>query len=415
MLTTKSVDSLSIISVIALGFIAFAIGQEFKFSDLKKLGKKVLVITIFQSLFAVVFVIVGLGIYQIFAPGQINISMILILGAIATATAPAATLMVVRQYKAKGIVTSTLLPVVALDDAIGLILFSLCMGMAQVFSAGDISIGLSILKALGEIAASFGIGAILGFLLVLLTRWIKDKDIELVAVIFVVLAGVGICEFSIGLELSALLIWMMIGVIYANYGKNTSVVFGDLGTWTVPLYMLFFILSGAQLDLSVLPYVGVIGVLYVVLRSLGKYMGAYTGAAIVKSDKKVRNYLGLTLLPQGGVEIGMIEMVKEIPEFAGIASKIATVVLSAILVYELIGPVITKFALMKTGEIIIKKKSHQTTNDMNAELNMHVNDVNNAMNNEINGSDIEDETDEINEDTKTDDISTDEKNEDDPK
>ena len=345
---------IKIISTVALGFIAFSIGGEFKLEHLKKLGKSIVTITFCQALFAVAFVMLGLFALKFAFPDQIDTPMILLLGAIATATAPAATLMVVKQYRARGIVTDTLLPVVALDDAIGLMVFSICVALAKVFAVGEqLTFMSTVVTPLLEIALSLVVGAALGALLALCMRFFRSRANRLCLMIVAVLAGVGLSEMNwpMGLSLSSLLTCMMTGAVFANMRKDSLQILDGTENWTPPLYMLFFVISGAELDLKVIPLIGIAGVAYIVFRSMGKYLGAFTGAAMVKADKNVRNYLGLTLLLQAGVAIGMAQVVANTPEFAAQSSQIVTIVLCATLVYELVGPLITKIALVKSGEI----------------------------------------------------------------
>ena len=277
--------------------------------------------------------------------------MALLLGAIAAATAPAATLMVVRQYRAKGPVTDTLLPVVAFDDAVGLMIFSVCFSLAKSMSTGAaITVHEALLKPLLEIAMSIGIGAILGAILALCMRVFHSRANRLCLMITAVILGVA---FSDLLDLSSLLVCMMIGALFANLRNDAAEILDGTEQWTPPLFMLFFVLSGAELDLTILPIVGVMGVVYLAARSLGKYFGAFFGAMLSKSERTVRNYLGITLLPQAGVAIGMAQSVAANPELhsAGISSQIVAIVLFATLVYELVGPVATKLALTAAGEI----------------------------------------------------------------
>lgn len=351
--SAQAIADFSILSDIALGFIAFSIGCEFKLSSLKKIGGKVVVITIFQALITAVVVAVS-----IFAISK-DVALALTLGAIATATAPAATLMVVRQYKAKGPVVDTLLPVVAFDDAIGLIVFAIMISISKVVAAGSaLTIETVLLAPLLEIVLSVVIGAALGALLALVMRFFKSRANRLSLMIATVLLGVGVTILFDALgwySLSSLLLCMMIGAVFANLRSDSNLVVEGIDRWTPPLFMFFFILSGAELDLSVILSVGIIGIIYILARSLGKYFGAFFGALTVKSDKHIRNYLGLTLLPQAGVAIGMAKVVAdEMPSEIG--SKIVTVVLCSVLVFELIGPIVTKIALIKAGEIVKEPK-----------------------------------------------------------
>lgn len=350
LLTEDAVQSLAPITDIALGFIAFSIGGEFKLSYIKKLGVRIIVITLVQAITTVLFVIGAL----LLIPNESDthrISMALLLGAIAAATAPAATLMVVRQYRAKGPVTDTLLPVVAFDDAIGLMIFSVCFSLAKSLSTGAaITFSEAVLKPLLEIVLSICIGAALGAILTICMRFFRSRANRLCLMITAVVLGVA---FSDLLDLSSLLVCMMIGALFANLRNDAIEILDGTEQWTPPLFMLFFVLSGAELDLTILPIVGVMGVVYLAARSLGKYFGAFFGAMLSKSERTVRNYLGITLLPQAGVAIGMAQSVAVNPELhaAGISNQIVAIVLFATLVYELVGPVLTKIALTKAGEI----------------------------------------------------------------
>jgi Kef-type K+ transport system membrane component KefB len=349
----QAIADFSILSDIALGFIAFSIGCEFKLSSLKKIGGKVVIITIFQALLTAI--VVSLAIFAF----SRDVALSLTLGAIATATAPAATLMVVRQYKAKGPVVDTLLPVVAFDDAIGLIVFSVLLAISKVVATNSgVTLEAVLLAPLIEIFLSLAIGAALGALLALVMRFFKSRANRLSLMIATVLLGVGITKLFAAIDwcsLSSLLMCMMIGAIFANMRSDSNLVVEGVDRWTPPLFMFFFILSGAELDVSVIITVGIIGIIYIVARSVGKYFGAYLGALTTKSDKSIRHYLGFTLLPQAGVAIGMAKVVSdEMP--ADIGVKIVTVVLCSVLFFELVGPVVTKLALMRAGEIIKEPK-----------------------------------------------------------
>ncbi len=352
-LTTETVSDIGFVTTIALGFIAFSIGGEFKISTIKKLGMKILSITFLQAFGAVILVMASLFVVRAIKPDLVTIPMILLLSAISTATAPAATLMVVRQYKAHGPVTDTLLPVVAFDDAIGLIVFSICFGISKALMGGGAVTAVNIIVLpLAEIFFSLLIGGALGAVLALLCSVFKSRANRLCCIITFVLVAVGLCELSVkGVSLSSLLTCMMVGAVFCNLRKDSEVILDGSDRWTPPVFMLFFILSGANLDLKVVPYIGVIGVVYILARALGKYFGAYLGAVVTKSDKHVRNHLGITLLPQAGVAIGMSQMVAAEPELQSISGRIVTVVLCATLVYELIGPVLTKMSLKTAGEI----------------------------------------------------------------
>ena len=348
-----TVESFDMIVTLALGFIAFSIGGEFKLGTLKKLGKNVTVITFFQALGAVAVVFVVLLVAGLCgALGEDYLPMVFTLSAIATATAPAATLLVVRQYKAHGPVTETLLPVVAMDDAIGLMIFAIFNAIAVAIASGETpTVTTMLLDPLLEIFLSLLIGFALGLVVALCTRVIKSRANRLCLCITATVVGVALADMW---GLSSLLLCMMIGAVFSNLGFEVDRVLEGTDRWTPPLFMLFFVISGADLDLSILPTVGILGALYIIARALGKYFGAMAGAAVVKADPNIRKYLGITLLPQAGVAVGMAQIA--LSEFTAlgesdIGRKIQAVVLCATLVYEIVGPVLTKISLKKAGEI----------------------------------------------------------------
>ena len=338
---SENLDALSIITNVALGFIAFSIGGEFKLSSLKQLGAKIFVITVFEAVGASVLVITTLVLLKF------PLTLALILGAIASATAPAATLMVVRQYKAQGPVTSTLLPVVAIDDAVCLMLFSILSSVAKSLeSEGGFNLYQTILKPIIEIVISLVIGFVLGIILSIGTKFFKSRANRISLVVTAVFLGVGISD---KFGLSSLLLCMAIGAALANYSPVSDPVMDGSERWTPPLFMLFFVISGAQFNFSVLKTVGAVGVIYILMRSFGKYFGAMLGCKIPGTEKTVRQYLGITLLPQAGVAIGMAQLsLTVVPEYG---EQIRAVVLCATLVYELVGPLLTKLSLQKAGEI----------------------------------------------------------------
>ena len=340
LISREQLQSMNVISEAALGFIAYAIGGEFKLTYLKKIGKAPLTITIFQGLATAFCVDAGLIALGFEAPVS------LLLGAIALATAPAATLMVVRQYRADGPVTRMLLPVVAMDDALGLMVFSVSASVAEGLLGGEMTFQSMVLSPLIEIVGSLALGSFLGLALGFCSRFFASRGNKLALTIALVLAGVGLCDLW---GLSSLLVCMMIGAVMVNVSQQHEVLMEQCDRFTPPLFLLFFVLSGAELDLSVLPAVGLMGVSYLLLRSLGKWGGTMLGAVCVKADDNVRKYLGLTLLPQAGVAIGMSQLVAG--RFPALAGSVNTVVLAGVLVFELVGPIITKIALTKAGEI----------------------------------------------------------------
>lgn len=340
------------ITSVALGFIAFSIGGEFKWESLKRVGTKAVIITLFQALAALALVDIVLLVFGFDVPLSIT------LGAIATATAPAATLMVVRQYRAQGTMTNTLLSVVAMDDAVGLAAFSISLAIAQSLTSGAApTLYNMLISPLLEIMLSLVVGGLLGALLSFLMRFFRSRANRLSLMLAAVLAGVALAD---GYGLSSLLTCMAIGAAMVNLRDDSEMLVETIDRWTPPLFTLFFVISGAELDLHVLSTVGILGLLYILARLLGKYFGARVGASVVKSEPKIRKYLGLTLLPQAGVAIGMAQVViTKLPEYG---AEIRAVVLCATLVYELIGPVITRIALERSGEIpgsVLAEQKHR--------------------------------------------------------
>lgn len=330
-----------ILADLALGFIAFSIGSEFKWSFLKQVGMTPIIITIFEAFGAVLvldFVLILIG---------TPLPVALLLGAIGAATAPAATLMVVRQYKADGPVTRMLLPVVAMDDAAALIAFSLSAAVVQILvSTSHTSLLSMIIKPFIEIGGSVLLGAVLGILAALSMRWLKHDSDRLGISLAVILAGVGL---SAWLDFSSLLACMAAGAVFCNISKDSVKLMKLTDAATPPLFLIFFVISGAELDLSVLKSIGLIGIVYVFGRVLGKIGGAYLGARVSKADSVIRRYLGYMLIPQAGVAIGLSLVAMRIMPESG--PTIRAVILCATLIYELFGPVITKIALKKAGEI----------------------------------------------------------------
>ena len=341
LIEANAVANLSVITNVALGFIAFSIGGEFYIDHIKTIGAKVIVITLFEALTAVFIIDVVLLTLGYDSPLAIT------LGAISAATAPAATIMVVRQYKAKGPLTSTLLPVVAMDDAVALMAYSVSSQVAIMFMRGhEFNLVNTIATPLINISLSLLIGAGLGLFIAFLNIFFHSSANRMCISIFAVLLGLYIAKT---LNLSDLLLCMSTGAVYVNLRKDIDKTLAKLTDFTVPIYMLFFVISGASLKFDVLMKVGTIGVLYIVLRVIGKYLGAFAGTALMNSEPQVRKYLGVTLIPQAGVAIGMAQLsLRNMPE---LGETIQAVVLSATLVYELIGPVCAKFALYKAGEI----------------------------------------------------------------
>lgn len=339
-------ENMSMISDLALGFIAFSIGGEFKLSYFKRVGITPIVIAIFEALVAVVLV------DSVLILAGVSIPFALVLGSIAAATAPAATIMVIKQYKAKGPVTETLLSVVAIDDAVALILFGLSIALAKAMTNSGTSILESILTPAWEISFSIIGGMILGTLLTFFSRFFESRGNRLSLAFGFVLFALYLSSTYDG---SSLLMIMSLSAMYANLYKDVDRIMELTERATPPLFMLFFVLSGAHLDLSILPSVGMIGTIYILFRVIGKYIGAYLGAKITNAPEKVRTYLGPALIPQAGVAIGLTFVAQTVvPEYA---PSIRAVILCGTLIYELIGPAITKISLQKAGEIEMAPKA----------------------------------------------------------
>ena len=335
------VESAHMLSDAALGFIAFSIGGEFKVTYLRKVGKGPVLITILEAMGAVILVLVGLLIAGFPLP------LALCLGAIAAATAPAATIMVIRQYRAKGPVTDTLMTVVAMDDAVALMAFGIAAGIARSMMApGSASIWMSVFQPILEIVLSLGLGFLLGLLMTLPLRWFKKDGNRTILMLGFVLLGVGLAEWF---DLSGLLLCMAAGAALVNLSGNASAVFRLAEGFTPPLFLAFFVLSGAEMDLAVLPTIGLAGTLYLLLRVAGKIGGSYLGALLGKAPAVVRRWLGPALVPQAGVAIGLsLAATRILPEYG---DTIRAVVLCATILYEIAGPVLAKLSLKKAGEI----------------------------------------------------------------
>ena len=358
--TLEQVSSLSVISEIALGFIAFSIGSEFRMHDLKKIGKQAFVVGIFQALVATLFVDIALFVVYLMMPNVLSIPQVITLGAIATATAPAATLMVVRQYKAKGPLTKLLLPIVALDDAVGLIVFAVSFGIAKgMVNGGTMDLVGIIVNPLVEIVVSLILGAVMGWLLTQIEKLFNSNTNRLnMTIAFVALTAalssqINLLSIHIGpvhIGTSSLLVCMMLGTVFCNICPLSEDVMTRSDKWTSPLLALFFVISGAELELSVfadLAIVG-IGVIYIVVRCLGKYLGSMWSAKATKCEPNICKYLGITLFPQAGVALGMCTLAMELGEPGRL---IRNITLFAILIYEILGPLMTRWALTKAGDI----------------------------------------------------------------
>ena len=340
-LSAEQVESLSVISNMALAFIAFTVGLSFKRSYFKRVGMTPVVIALLEALVAV-FLVQG----ALIAAG-FDVAFSIVLGAIAAATAPAATIMVIKQYGAKGPVTDTLMAVVAIDDAVALVAFGFAVSIAGVISGnGGGNIFLSILQPLWQVFLSLLIGAVMGVLFKIPLRFFKKSGNRLIIIIgfvFMTSALATLCGVS------ELLACMALGSIFCNISTESDSINDLCDFFTPPLFELFFVVSGAGLDVSVLPQIGVMGAIYVVVRCVGKYLGAFIGAKIMKAPDAVAKYIGPTLIPQAGVAIGLTIVAQSVvPHYA---AQVRAVILCGTLIYELVGPAITKITLKKAGEI----------------------------------------------------------------
>ena len=366
--TTESyIKQFDILSNLALGFIAFTIGNEFRIKDLEKMGKQAITVGILQAVITTALVDVVLIVLHLIAPDLLSLQSAIVLGAIAAATAPAATLMVIKQYKATGPLTKLLLMVVALDDAVGLVLFSVSFGIASAIESGAISIITVLLEPILELVFSIILGTLLGVSLNFLERFFHSRSKRLSLVVAFVMLGVGLSMLTLninGVKLSSslLLTQMIAGTVFCNICSASDEIMDRLDRWTAPLLVLFFVLSGSGLDFSIFknPLVLVIGIIYIISRSAGKIGGAYLSTRLTHCSKEIQHYLGITLLPQAGVALGMA---KEALVFSD-GKIISNIVLFSVFVYELVGPMLTKISLEKAGEInTSERKSSRVTND----------------------------------------------------
>lgn len=354
-ITGEQIEGFGLISDLALGFIAFSMGSEFRISQLKRIGKQATFVGVFQALFTTVIVDAALIILHLIIPDKFSLQSAIVLGSVATATAPAATLMVVKQYKAKGPVTDILLPVVALDDAVGLVVFAVSFGIARSLGTGSVNVTSVILEPVLEVILSLFLGFVMGLLFTLCEKYFHSRSKRMaVSVTFVMMTvAISSMSFEIGsvhIGFSSLLACMMLGTVFCNICEVSEELMERADRWTTPILILFFVISGAELELSVFADIMVvlIGAIYIISRSLGKYFGAGISARLSKCNPNVVKYLGITLLPQAGVALGMaIKAIELGPEGA----IVRNITLFAVLVYEIIGPLLTKVALTKAGDI----------------------------------------------------------------
>ena len=359
------VNQYALISNVALGFIAFAIGNEFRLSQLKNTGRQAMIVGISEGLVASLAVNIAMFVLHMILGDKLPISTAITLGAIATATAPTTTLIVVRQYKAKGKLTDILLPVVALDDAVALMVFAVSFGVAQALKDGAFNVTSILVEPLLEIVLSLVVGAFMGWLLTQLETLFNSNSNRLsltIAFVFLTVA-VSMAEFDVGgihIQFSSLLVCMMLGTIFCNICPLSEDLMEKSDRWTAPLFALFFVISGAGLELSVFSDISIviIGVVYIVCRCIGKYIGAFLSSSAAGCDPTVRKYLGITLFPQAGVALGMC--ITAAAKFGEEGAMIRNIILFSVLVYELVGPSMTKWALGKSGDI--RPKSHEVEN-----------------------------------------------------
>lgn len=374
--TLEQVESISVITQVAMGFIAFTIGNEFRLTQLKHMGKQAIIVGIVQAVVTTVVVDIALILLHLAFPSIISLPAAIVLGAIASATAPAATLMVVKQYKAEGPLTSLLMLVVAIDDAVGLILFAVSMGIANAIEMGSVSVTGMIVEPIMEIVLSLGLGAVMGLLLNYLEIFFHSRSKRMsLSVAFVMLTvGLSMLKFEIGgihCGFSLLLVCMMTGTVFCNVCETSEELMNRVDGWTVPLNILFFVLSGAELDLQILsnPMVLLIGVIYIVTRCLGKYSGSYSSCTLTKCSKRIIKNLGITLFPQAGVALGMSLTAASLSDGA----MVRNVVLFSVLVYELIGPALTKRSLLDAGEIKLDgRTSARSKNKPKPPISLHI-------------------------------------------
>ena len=336
----EMVEKFDVIKDLATGFIAFSIGTEFEFKYIKKLGKSPMVIACCESVGAVLLVV--LGIYLVSG----NVQLALIMGAIAAATDPAATILVARQYKAEGIVTKTLIPVVAIDDATALMSYGVCVALAKTLT-GQVTV-MTFIEPIKEIFGSMAFGIFLGIIFTVLIKFYTGRGNRLAITIAMVSLCVAVSHIEV-LNFSPLLACMALSITVVNVSHHWEPVFEQMDRMTPPIFMLFFFVTGAGMDISILPQVGLLGIVYIVVRVLGKMLGAYVGGKVSHADVRVQKYLGIGLIPQAGVAIGLAMMCGSVvPEYA---DKITAVVICGTIIYELIGPIFTKKMLVKIGEI----------------------------------------------------------------
>ena len=360
-ITSNQIHGLGVISELALGFIAFAMGNEFRIHEIKKIGKAATIIGVLQAVITCLLVdAILIGLHFII-PHKFSLTSAIVLGAIATATAPAATLMVVKQYKAKGKLTDILLPVVALDDAVGLIIFAISFGIAKSLNTGAVDVMGILVEPMLEIILSLGLGALLGVLFSLCEKLFHSRSKRMAVTVTFVMLGVALSSLSfhigtVHIAFSSLLTCMMLGTVFCNMCDFSEELMARADRWTAPILILFFVISGAELELTVFKdvIIIVIGLVYILSRSIGKILGARVSSQMTKQDPNIVKYLGITLLPQAGVALGMAIKASQLGPEGAIVRNIT---LFAVLVYEIVGPFLTKVCLTKAGDIIPEERT----------------------------------------------------------
>lgn len=357
----EELELLKIISEVALGFIAFSMGSEFRLSQLKAIGKKATIIGVFQGVITCVIVDVALIIVHLIRPDVISLEAAIILGAIATATAPAATVMVIKQYKAKGKLTDVLLPVVALDDAVGLVIFAVSFGIAKSMGSNNVEVLNIILEPLIEVIISLLLGLIIGHIFNEVEKHFHSRSKRMSVVVTFVMLAVGLSSmkfevWDIHIGFSSLLTCMMLGTVFCNECDVSEELMNRADRWTSPILILFFVISGAELELSIFTQLSVVivGIVYIASRTFGKLFGAGITSKLVKCDDSIVKYLGITLLPQAGVALGMA---LKATELGNDGKMVRNITLFAVLIYEMIGPFLTKIALTKSGDIVVEERT----------------------------------------------------------
>ena len=371
----EAVEGMSILTQTALGFIAFSMGNEFRLTQLKHMGSKAIIVGIVQAVVTTVAVDIVLIALHLLFPQILSLPAAIVLGAIASATAPAATLMVVKQYKADGPLTRLLLLVVAIDDAVGLLLFSVSFGIATALESGAVNVLGVVVEPIIEILLSLGLGTVMGLLLHWVETFFHSRGKRMsISVAFVLLTvGLSMLKFRVGVihcGFSLLLVCMMTGTIFCNFCDTSEELMGRIDRWTVPLNVLFFVISGAELDLQILaqPVTLIVGVIYIIARSLGKYYGAYSSCKGTRCNPAITKNLGITLLPQAGVALGMAMTATSLASGA----LVRNVILFSVLIYELVGPALTKRSLLLAGEIKPEgKTSARTPNTGKPPVSIH--------------------------------------------